>query len=55
MVIEFSSNPDIATEEIYMMIKVAVQTNVLEPKHVEAIAELTTELANRLKVEGNGE
>lgn len=53
MQIIFDNNPDVAVEEIYMMIKTAVQTNVFAPKHVEAIAELTTELANRLKVEEN--
>ena len=51
MQIIFDDNPETAVEEIYMMIKNAAKTNVIGLKHVEAIAELTTELANRLKVE----
>lgn len=51
MQIIFDDNPDRAVEEIYMVIKTAVKANVLNLKHVEALAELTTELANRLKEE----
>lgn len=54
MTITFDNNPDKAVEEIYTMIKTAAQTNVFTIKHVEALAELTTELYNRLKVEENG-
>lgn len=51
MQIIFNNNPDIAAEEIYMTIKTAARNGVFNLKHVEAIAELTTELANRLKEE----
>ena len=51
MQIIFDNNPDKAVEEIYMTIKNAAKSGVFSLSHVEAIAELTTELANRLKVE----
>lgn len=49
MQIIFDNNPDKAVEEIYMLIKTAVKTDVFCLKQVEALAELTTELANRIK------
>lgn len=51
MQIIFDNNPDVAVEEIYLLVKTAAKTKVFATKHVEALAELTTELANRLKAE----
>lgn len=53
MQIIFDNNPDVTVEEMYTVAKDALQNpdSPWELRHVEALAELFTELANRLKVE----
>lgn len=49
MKIIFDDTPTV--EELYLLIKAGAKSGVYKREDVEAIAELTTELANRLKVE----
>jgi len=53
MQIVFDNNPDVTVEEMYTVAKVALEdpNSPWELKHVEALAELFTELANRKKEE----
>lgn len=51
MKIVFEGDPEVAVAEVYDIIKTTAREGVFKAKHIEAIAELTTELANRLKVE----
>lgn len=55
MKVVFEGNPDVAVAEVYDMIKATAKEGVFKAKHIEAIVELTTELANRLKIEEGGE
>ena len=56
MQIVFDSNPDVTVEEMYYVAKVALENpeSSWELKHVEALAELFTELAARKKEEASG-
>lgn len=50
MTVEFDSDkPDVAVEEIYLLIKAAAKIGHFRQEHVEAIAEQVTELSNRMK------
>lgn len=51
MIIVFDNNPDIAADEIYTLAKNAYKNGVFKSSHIEALADLFTELANRLKEE----
>lgn len=52
---ESRSSEEDVVEGIYDSIKDCVKEGVLNHESVAAIADLTTELANRLKVEESGE
>lgn len=47
------TTPELAVEELYGAIKGSYEVGRIKKEHIEALAELTTELANRLKVEEN--
>ena len=49
------TTPELAVEELYDVIKFSYEIGRIKKEHVEALAELTTELANRLKEEESGE
>ena len=52
MTIQFEfNNSDMVVECLYDTIKVSLNHGYFKLQHVEALAELLTELANRLKVE----
>ena len=56
MQIIFDNNPDKTVEGIYLAVKNAYMADKLNRSHVHALAELFTELDNRLKEEkGCGE
>ena len=45
------TTPELAVEELYSAIKGSYEVGRIKREQVEALAELTTELANRLKEE----
>jgi len=49
------TTPELAVEELYEAIKGSYEMGHIKREQVEALAELTTELANRLKEEEGGE
>lgn len=49
------TTPELAVEELYGAIKSSYEVGRIKREQVEALAELTTELANRLKEEESGE
>lgn len=49
------TTPELAVEELYGAIKGSYEVGRIKREQVEALAELTTELANRLKEEEGGE
>ena len=49
------TTPELAVEELYDAIKCSYEHRYIKREQVEALAELTTELANRLKEEESAE
>lgn len=49
MQIQFDSDPRKNVEELYLLIKTAAKTGHFRQEHIEAIAEMVTELSNRMK------
>lgn len=47
------TTPELAVEELYDAIKGSYELGRIKREQVEALAEMTTELANRLKEEEN--
>lgn len=45
----FDSDPKVTTESIYMATKELAKSGRLKTENIEALAELMTELANRMK------
>lgn len=52
---EGKPNPKVIVEHCYDLIKGLAEGGSIKSEDVAAIAELTTELANRLKIEESGE
>ena len=47
--IAFDDNPKVTIESIYLAVKELAKSGRLQTEDVESLAELTTELANRMK------
>ena len=49
------NNPEDTVESVYDMVKHSLEKGYVQPKHVEALGEMFTELAARKKEEAGGE